>query len=81
MSRQSKLRNKRGASRTARKEGKRGHIGASGVPHKQSAPPWVRDGHRRPKAVREREVKLKAEQEAAAREAAKQRLREVADES
>lgn len=82
MSRQNKLRSKARARRSAQVEGTAliGHVGVSGMPHKQSAPPWVRNGSRRPKAVKEREAKLQAERETAAREALKQRLREAVNE-
>lgn len=80
MSRQSKLRNKQRARKVARADGRTGHVGVGGMPHKQTAPPWVRNGSRQPKAVRERAIKLQAERDAVAREAQKQRQRETADE-
>lgn len=78
MSRQSKLRNKARARKAAKTHGGKKYGGASGVPSRQPAPPWVGNGSKKPKAAREREAKVRAEQEAAQREAAKA-AREAAD--
>lgn len=42
------------------------------------APPWVKNGKRKPKAVKEKEEKLRQAQAEAAREARKQAEREAA---
>lgn len=77
MSRQNKLRNKRKHAESSSTQAKAPSSG-SRYPHRQAAPPWVRNGKRVPKAVREREAKLKAEREAAEREAKKEAKRDTA---
>lgn len=74
MSRQNKLRNRRKHAVS----GNKGPNGASGLPHRQMAPPWVKNGKRKPKAVKEKEEKLRQAQAEAAREARKQAEREAA---
>lgn len=79
MSRQSKLKNKQQSRNAARGSSHKGSTGASGVPSRQTAPPWVGNGRRVPKAVRERAAKMQEEREAAAREALKHATREAAN--
>lgn len=77
MSRQNKLRIKRKHA-VSSTTGSQAPASGSRYPHRQSAPPWVRNGKRVPKAVREREVKFKAEREVAEREAKKEAKRNTA---
>lgn len=69
MSKQNKQRQKRLARAAAKGSSHKGVPGASGKPHLQLAPPWVKNGSRVPKAVRERQEKLAASQREAARKA------------
>lgn len=69
MSKQNKLRNKRKHATSS--TGNEGPKGASKIPGRQPAPPWVKNGKRKPEAVRKREAEAKALREAAEREARK----------
>ena len=79
MSKQSKHRNKRLNSGREREASLKGAHGASGVPSRQPAPPWVKNGERKPAAVKTREAELKAAQaKEAAERAAQSAKREAA---
>lgn len=77
MSKQNKLKAKRLARLAAKQHSNKGPSGASRVPSRQSAPPWIKNGTREPAAVKKRRIELareaasrKAKEDQAKREAA-----------